>query len=735
MERSLALFQKEVFTTPSTCQSKLYTCNRAKAHPKLNTQSLHPRLGGSPNSCNSPVRQGLAESSKRKSSDETLKSPSCTEAVAYAPRAPFSKQGNVFGAYDLIKTLGEGEFGKVKLAVHRETGQSVAVKLIRKSSMTDKVRKRKLQQEIAIFQLVDHPFVVKMHEVVETPEHIAMVMEYASGGELFDFILSRKRLTDDLACKYFAELVSGVSYLHRNGIVHRDLKLENLLLDGAGNLCITDFGFAHANLHPDDPETPSDKSTDLDTKWLTTSCGSPCYAAPELVVADRYIGPPADIWSCGVILYSMIVGYLPYDDDPNNPDGENIGLLYRYILTTALEIPSFVTPLPRSLIQSILVPDPLQRASMLEIVAHPWLEPYRHLFTEDFYSHAQFKVRHAPPSLLQKPFIKRSSPPLLPHPKANTNDTSADVHTRVNTEDSSLLHPSPRSKSLDLRASGRQLMQMDDAAAVDADGHVSSIPQRPTIDVPPFEYDSMRRGIPHLPSSSRTQKKATFFTRKLNQMMQWLRTSSHPSPSKHSHFARTVENASRPSTRPPDYQGDVNPLCVMATDDPFKLLLEMEQTACNLGFSVEAIPGTWELKARALPRTVYGTVQPNYEFPPRKRGLVSRIWKGIFGSKHPDSSKHDGRTLLDRTEAYEMESLQSSRLYNCKPAISITSHLKLSMSVQQLPGRSSLYYIKCKRHRGDPWEFQRVYGFLVQRLSKYLSNDRPSRSCAGTTAT
>ena len=185
---------------------------------------------------------------------------------------------------------------------------------------------------------------------------------------MFDHILAHKYLKERDACRLFAQLISGVSYLHHKKIVHRDLKLENLLLDRNRNVIITDFGFAN---------NFENRQDDL----MATSCGSPCYAAPELVVQDGlYAGSAVDVWSCGVILYAMLAGYLPYDDDPKNPEGDNINLLYKYIMATPLSFPDYITAEPRDLLCKMLVPDPLKRADLEIVMAHPWLAPYRDLF-------------------------------------------------------------------------------------------------------------------------------------------------------------------------------------------------------------------------------------------------------------------------------------------------------------------------------------------------------------------
>lgn len=188
------------------------------------------------------------------------------------------------------------------------------------------------------------------------------------GGELFDHILAHKYLKERDAVRLFAQLISGVSYLHQKKIVHRDLKLENLLLDRNRNVIITDFGFAN---------NFESRRDDL----MATSCGSPCYAAPELVVQDGlYAGSAVDVWSCGVILYAMLAGYLPFDDDPQNPDGDNINLLYKYIMATPLSFPDYITAQPRDLLSKMLVPDPLRRADLKGVMGHSWLAAYRDLF-------------------------------------------------------------------------------------------------------------------------------------------------------------------------------------------------------------------------------------------------------------------------------------------------------------------------------------------------------------------
>ncbi|KAJ5774704.1 hypothetical protein N7457_009600 [Penicillium paradoxum] len=309
------------------------------------------------------------------------------------------RKETTFGSYILGQTLGEGEFGKVKLGWKRDGTLQVAIKLIRRDTLgTNPSRLPKIYREIAILRELAHPNIVRLHEMVETDRHIGIIMEYASGGELFDYILNNRYLKDNSARRLFAQLISGVGYLHKKGIVHRDLKLENLLLDRNRNIIITDFGFANTF----DPVDPLDEEIEYNLTnkeyvkrkkldkigsnglrrgdLMQTSCGSPCYAAPELVVSDSlYTGRKVDVWSCGVILYAMLAGYLPFDDDPANPDGDNINLLYKYIVTTPLTFPEYVTPHARDLLRRILVPDPRKRADLFEVARHSWLSEFSNI--------------------------------------------------------------------------------------------------------------------------------------------------------------------------------------------------------------------------------------------------------------------------------------------------------------------------------------------------------------------
>lgn len=275
-----------------------------------------------------------------------------------------------FGSYVLGSTLGEGEFGKVKLGWRKDglLPSQVAIKLIKRESIQkDSDSEIKIHREINSLKLLNHPNIVNLVEVMKSGKYIGIVLEYASGGELFDYILQHKYLKENVAKKLFAQLVSGVDYMHSKGLVHRDLKLENLLLDKHKNVIISDFGFVNSYNR--------DKSD-----FMKTSCGSPCYAAPELVLTQSpYEGRKVDIWSLGVILYAMLSGYLPFDDDPDNEDGSDIVKLYHYICKTPLTFPEYVSPLARDLLRKIIVPDPKKRITLDDIRHHQWLLPYKNL--------------------------------------------------------------------------------------------------------------------------------------------------------------------------------------------------------------------------------------------------------------------------------------------------------------------------------------------------------------------
>ncbi|CAH0379636.1 unnamed protein product [Pelagomonas calceolata] len=258
----------------------------------------------------------------------------------------------VIGTYRLSKTLGIGAFGKVKLAEHVTTGHKVAVKILNRAKIVALDMTEKVKREINILQRCTHPHIIRLYEVIDTPTDIFVVMEYVSNGELFDYIVSKGRLAPDEARHFFHQIVSGVEYCHYHHIVHRDLKPENLLLDADNNIKIADFGLSNVM---------------RDGEFLRTSCGSPNYAAPEVISGHLYAGPEVDVWSCGVILYALLCGSLPFDD-------ESIPNLFKKIKSGMYSLPSHLSQLARDLIPRMLVVDPMKRVTVPEVRAHAWFQ-------------------------------------------------------------------------------------------------------------------------------------------------------------------------------------------------------------------------------------------------------------------------------------------------------------------------------------------------------------------------
>ncbi|KAI0540648.1 protein kinase SNF1 [Xylaria digitata] len=276
-----------------------------------------------------------------------------------------SKIDQRIGAYNVIKTLGEGSFGKVKLAVHRSTGQQVALKIIARKKLISRDMVGRVEREIEYLQLLRHPHIIKLYSVIKTQNEIIMVLEYA-GGELFDFIVSHGKLEEDQARRFFQQMICAVEYCHRHKVVHRDLKPENLLLDHQLNVKIADFGLSNIM---------------TDGNFLKTSCGSPNYAAPEVISGKLYAGPEVDVWSCGVILYVLLVGRLPFDDD-------HIPSLFAKIQRGVFTIPQWINRETADLIRKMLQTNPVQRATIEDIRQDPWfskdLPPYLAPQVEEF---------------------------------------------------------------------------------------------------------------------------------------------------------------------------------------------------------------------------------------------------------------------------------------------------------------------------------------------------------------
>ncbi|GMY35432.1 CBL-interacting serine/threonine-protein kinase 21 isoform X1 [Fagus crenata] len=259
---------------------------------------------------------------------------------------------NNIGKYKLGRTIGEGTFAKVKLAVDSTNGQYVAVKIIDKHMVLESNLKYQVQREIRTMKLLHHPNIVRIHEVIGTKTKIYIVMEHVSGGQLTDKMSYVKKLEEWEARKLFQQLIDAVDYCHNKGVYHRDLKPENLLLDHKGNLKVSDFGLSAL-------QKPGD--------MLTTACGSPSYVAPELLLSKAYDGAAADVWSCGVILFEILAGHLPFDD-------RNLLNLYKKISRAEYTCPQWFTERQKKLLFRILEPNPRMRITIPEIMEQEWFQ-------------------------------------------------------------------------------------------------------------------------------------------------------------------------------------------------------------------------------------------------------------------------------------------------------------------------------------------------------------------------
>jgi len=254
------------------------------------------------------------------------------------------------GPYKLGSTLGVGTFGKVKKAEHMPTGQEVAIKIINKRKMEQMNMLEKVLREINILQKLRHPHVIRLYELLDTPSDIFMIMEFVSEGELFDHIVHKLRLAESEARRFFQQILAGVEYCHQSMVTHRDLKPENLLLDANLHVKIADFGLSNEM---------------KDGEFLKTSCGSPNYASPEVVSGKAYVGPEVDIWSCGVVLYALLCGSLPFDD-------ENVPNLFRKIKHGNFTLPGHLSSEAKDLIVQMLVVDPTRRITFSQVRKHSW---------------------------------------------------------------------------------------------------------------------------------------------------------------------------------------------------------------------------------------------------------------------------------------------------------------------------------------------------------------------------
>lgn len=259
------------------------------------------------------------------------------------------------GKYEIGRTLGEGNFGKVKFARHVDNGHPYAVKILdRKRILALKIDDQ-IKREIGTLKLLKHPNVVRLHEVSASKTKIYMVLEYVNGGELFDKIASKGRVSEREGRRLFQQLIDAVSYCHSRGVYHRDLKPENVLVDVHGNIKVSDFGLSALPQHLGQDGL------------LHTTCGSPNYIAPEILSNRGYDGAKSDIWSCGVILYVILTGSLPFDD-------RNLAVLYQKIDKGQFQTPKWLSHGATNLIHRILDPNPRTRINVDGIKADEWFK-------------------------------------------------------------------------------------------------------------------------------------------------------------------------------------------------------------------------------------------------------------------------------------------------------------------------------------------------------------------------
>ncbi|KAK1268088.1 CBL-interacting serine/threonine-protein kinase 25 [Acorus gramineus] len=261
----------------------------------------------------------------------------------------------LFDKYEMGRLLGKGTFAKVYQAKNIITGESVAIKVLNKEQVKKQGLMDQIKREISVMRRVRHPNIVRLHEVMASKTKIFFAMDLVVGGELFSKISSSGRLPEPLARRYFQQLISAVHFCHGRGVSHRDIKPENLLLDEGGDLKVSDFGLS---------ALPEQLRQD---GLLHTQCGSPAYVAPEVLRKRGYDGPKADMWSCGVVLFVLLAGFLPFQC-------ENLVRMFCKVFKADFEYPQWVSPAARRLISGLLVVDPQKRMSVPEIMEDPWFK-------------------------------------------------------------------------------------------------------------------------------------------------------------------------------------------------------------------------------------------------------------------------------------------------------------------------------------------------------------------------
>ena len=268
------------------------------------------------------------------------------------------------GNYLIKNTLGSGTFGKVKLGIYIPTKEKVAIKIIEKSKMTEKDDLVRLEREFEMLAQFNHPNLIMVSEIFESDNNYYTVMDYCEEGELFNYIVKNKYLSEEESAFFYYQLINGLEYIHSLGIVHRDLKPENLLLTKDHILKIIDFGL-------------SNYFKEGQSRYLYTPCGSPCYASPEMVTGNSYDGIMIDVWSTGIILFAMLCGYLPFEDKNNEK-------LFKKIAECKIEYPEYISEEAKDLMKQIIVPNPKERITINDIKKHNFYKRGKQLFDKEF---------------------------------------------------------------------------------------------------------------------------------------------------------------------------------------------------------------------------------------------------------------------------------------------------------------------------------------------------------------
>lgn len=289
-----------------------------------------------------------------------------------------TQKSNIVSNYFLERTIGEGTFGKVKLAKHIPTNEYVAIKILEKSKIHDKEELERVEKEIKYLKTLNHPNIIQIYEIIENSKNFYIVMEYANNGELFNYIVKKEKLNELEASYFFSQIIHGIAEIHKYKICHRDIKPENILLTNKNILKIIDFGLSNQY-----------------DKYLSTPCGSPCYASPEMIHGSKYNGLAIDLWASGVILFAMVCGYLPFDDKNNEK-------LFAKILRCKIEFPSedetLLTNDCKDLILRILTPNPNKRIKLDEVMVHPFLAygnmKYSQNIKEEHFTQEDFLINY-----------------------------------------------------------------------------------------------------------------------------------------------------------------------------------------------------------------------------------------------------------------------------------------------------------------------------------------------------